>query len=229
MANRYEVLVQELSEVHALPDAWNSRDLLHLLDRLEYDDAASIPEEDLMDMASLALADLEPAAAAALLLELRLGERLRPGQRQSLAEEMRDERLWEEYADISCHEELFNVACMLYSAYPSHFPEPDVTRVRLMITALNSDSEASLRSLTAPFLVRLLDHGMDDHNNNRRLFDEQLAAHSFPEAEDLIWKFKAGPYNVTERCLPVTIYTSWHWLDELKGVSAFESHAHSDR
>lgn len=229
MPNRYEVVVQELKEIHDLPDGWTSTNLIDLLDRLEYDDAASIPEGDLMDMASLALSDLAPEAAAALLLELRLGDQLRPGQRRNMAEEMKDERLWEEYADVSCHEELFNVARMLYATFPSQFPEPDVTRIRLLIRAVTPESEANLRSITASFLARLLDDGMDDRNTLRRLFDEQIAGHSFPEAEDLIWKFEPGPYDVAERSVPVTIYTSWHWVDGLRGVDDFESNAHADR
>ena len=229
MPNRYGVLVQELKEIHGLPDGWTSRNLTDLLERLDYDDAASIAEGDLMDMASLALSELEPEAAAALLLEMRLGERLRPGQRQNMAEEMKDERLWEEYADLSCHEELFNVACMLYATFTSQFPEPDVTRLRLKIRALNADSEANLRSLTAPFLARLLDDGMHDQNSLRRLFDEQIDGDHFPEAEELIWKFDPGPYDETERSLVVTLYISLHWVDGLRGVTEFDSDAYSDR
>lgn len=229
MPNRYEVLVQEVKEVHELPDGWTPAHLIDLLDRLEYDDAASIAPADLMDMASLALSELEPEAAAAMLLEVRLGERLRPGQRRNMAEEMKDERLWEEYADMSCHEELFNVAGMLYATFSSLFPEPDVTRIRLSIKALNAGSETNLLSPTAAFLVRLLDDGMSDQNTLRRLFDEQIDSHGFPEAEDLIWRHDAGPFDATERSLPVTIYMSWHWVDGLKGVSHFESDAHADR
>jgi len=229
MPNRYGVLVQELREIHSLPDGWTSRNLVELLDRLDYDDAASIAEDELMDMASLALSELEPEEAAVILLEMRLGERLRPGQRRNMAEEMKDERLWEEYADLSCHEELFNVACMLYATFPSRFPEPDVTRLRLLIRALNTDSEADLRSLTASFLARLLDDGMHDQNSLRRLFDEQIDADLFPEAEDVIWKFDPGPYEETERSLVVTIYMSLHWVDGLRGVTEFESDARPDR
>jgi len=183
MPNRYEVLVQELKEVHDLPDGWSSLDFIRLLDRLEYDDPASIAPEELEDMASLALSELEPEAAAEMLLELRLGERLRAGQRRNMAEEMKDERLWEEYPEMSCHEALFNVAGMLYLTFPSQFPEPDVTRIRLKIRAMSTEWEATLQSLTAPFLARLLDDGMDGQNTLRRLFDEQLDSHRFPEAE----------------------------------------------
>lgn len=229
MPNRYEVRVQELKEVHQLPDAWTSPELIRLLDHLEYDDPASIADEDLADMASLALSELEPEAAAAMLLELRLGERLRPGQRRNMAEEMKDERLWEEYPEMSYHEEIFNVAGMLYATFPGQFPEPDVTRIRLTITALNADAEVNLRSPTASFLVRLLDDGMSDENTLRRLFDEQIDGDRFPEAEDLIWRFEPGPFDATQHSLPVTIYTSWHWVNGLRGVAEFESNAHTDR
>jgi hypothetical protein len=56
-----------------------------------------------------------------------------------------------------------------------------------------------------------------------------MDAHDFPKAEDLIWRFEPGPFNETERSLPVTMYTPWHWVDGLRGVAEFESDAHSDR
>jgi hypothetical protein len=229
MPNSYQVEVRELKEVHELPDGWTPANLVRLLHHLEYDDPESIAPEELKDMASLALSELEPEEAADRLMELRLGERLTGGQRRNMAEEMKDERLWEEYAEMSCHEELFNVACMLYWTFPALFPEPDVTRIRIHVAAMNADSEANLRSPTASFIARLLNDGMSDRNTIYRLFDEQIASNRFPEAEDVIWKFESHGYDATERAVALTIHTSWHWVDELKAVDSFESVAHSDR
>ena len=229
MPNRYSVEVQELREVHELPGGWTPGDLVRVLAHLEYDDPESIPADELRDMASLALSELEPERAAEALLELRLGERLNAGQRRNMSEEMKDERLWEEYADMSCHEELFNIAAMLFWTFPSLFPEPDVTRIRLRVTAMNDEAEANLRAPSSPFIARLLSDGMGARNNIYRLFDEQIASRRFPEAEDVIWKFESDGYDAARRSVDLTIYTSWHWVDELKGVDSFESAAHSDR
>ncbi|MDX1395028.1 MAG: hypothetical protein R3195_11580 [Gemmatimonadota bacterium] len=229
MPNRYQVEVLELKEIHELPGAWTPTDFVRVLDHLEYDDAISIPAEEVKDMASLALSDLEPEEAAETLLELRLGERLSAGQRQNMSEEMKDERLWEEYAEMSLHEELFNVACMLYWTFPALFPEPDVTRIRLKVVAGNPDSEANLRSPTPPFIARLLNDGMGDRNTIYRLFDEQIASKRFPEAEHVIWMFASDGFDETDRSVTLTIYTSWQWVDELKGVDSFESTARGDR
>lgn len=214
--------------MHELPGAWTPPDFVRLLSQLDYEGAESLPAEELKDMASLALSDVKPEEAVETLLELRLGERLTKGQRRNLSEEMKDERLWEEYAEINCHEELFNVACMLYWTFPQLFPEPDVTRIRLKTTAMDAASEANLRAPSSSFIARLLNDGMNERNTIYRLFDEQMASRRFPEAEDVIWTFEATVYEATERSVELTIHTSWQWVDELKGVDRFESTARSD-
>ena len=228
MKNQYKVQVIELKEVHDLPLGWNSERLIHLLNAIDYDDVGSIAEDELKDMAAMALSDLAPNEAAETVLEICLGDRLTKGQRKNLYEELKGERLWEEYAQITDHEELFNVACMLYWAFPKKFSEPDIVRVKVKISALNSPSAKNLQNPTAAFLTRLLNDGMDEHNIIYRLFDEQIAANSFPEAQDIVWTFDQTGFDLEERSNTFTIYTSWNWVDELKGVKEYESQAHSD-
>ena len=228
MNYKYQVDVLGLQELHEIPDAWNKRDFLNLLDQIEYEDAASIPDEELKEMTAMALSDLEPEEAAEAVLELRFAEKLNPGQRKNLSEELKDDRLWEEYAEIKFHEELFNVGCMLNWAFPKDFSEPDMVKIRLRVTSQNSDSATNLQQPTASFIARLLTDGMDEHNAIYRLFDESIASNSFPEAEDIIWKFEAGGFAETDQTNEFTIYTSWNWVDELKGVKSFESTAFSD-
>lgn len=218
----------ELKEVHELPGAWTDSDFQNLLRHIEYEDVDSILPEELKDMAAMALSDLEPEEAAASLLELRFGEQLKSGQRQNIAEELKDERLWEEFAEIRFHEELFNVGCMLFWAFPRIFSEPDVVRIQVKVTSLNAASAKNLESPTASFIARFLNDGMDDHNAIYRLFDENIASNSFPEAEHIVWKFEETGYNQADNSNTFTIYTSWNWVDELKGVKSYDSTAFSD-
>ena len=228
MNYKYHVEVLDLTEVHEMPGAWNEKDFLNLLHLIEYDDADSIPQEELKEMTAMALSDLEPEEAAVKVLELRLGDRLNKGQRQNISEELKDERLWEEYAEISYHEELFNVACMLFQAFPKKYHEPDIVRIKIKIAALNTGSENNLKNPTASFLARLLCDGMDEHNAIYRLYDDAIASDNFPESEHIIWKFDESGFTPNDKSNTITIYTSWNWVDELKGVRSFDSAAFSD-
>ena len=228
MENHYQVDIIELKEVHELPNAWNSESLKALLNHIDYDDADDIPDEELKEMAAMALSELDPDEAAVKVLELRLGERLTKGQRQNLSEELYGERLWEEYSQIQDHEELFNVACMLYWAFPKKFSEPDIVRIKAKVIAKNVPSLKILQKPTASLVARLLNDGMDEHNIIYRLFDEQIAANSFPESEHIIWTLEESGFDTVDNSNTIIIHTSWNWIDELKGVKQYESKAHSD-
>jgi hypothetical protein len=226
--HKYQVEVLDLNEVNELPGAWSNADFIKLLNLIEYDDVASISPEELKEMTAMALSDLEPEEAAVKILELRFGDQLSKGQRQNLSEELKEERLWEEYAKISDHEELFNIGCILYWAFPKKFPEPEIVEIKLKVNALNSGSTPNLQKPTASFIARLLNDGMNDHNTIYRLFDENIKSNSFPEAEHIIWKFEGLGYSSDDLSNTFTIYTSWNWVDELKGVRKYESTAFSD-
>ncbi|MFT7158127.1 MAG: hypothetical protein ACI8Q1_003154 [Parvicella sp.] len=74
----------------------------------------------------------------------------------------------------------------------------------------------------------MMTDGMDEHNAIFRLFDDNIASNSFTEAEDIIWKFEATAFEEAEHAADLTIYTSWNWVDELKGVKQFDSTAFAD-
>lgn len=225
---KYNVKITELKEVHEIPLVWTEEEFRGLLQHVEYDDAQEIPTEELKDMACLALTDFEVEEAAVKVLEYRLADRLNKGQRQNLAIELQEEKIWEEYADLSLHEELFHVSCMLYWAFPKNFREPDIARLKIAITALTQESAHNVAKPTASFLTRVLNDGMDVHNIINRLFDESMAANSFPEAEHIIWQFEALGTKENPSENTITIYTSWNWVEDLKGISEWESTAFTD-
>ena len=228
MKNEYHVKVIGCKEVHELPGAWDKQNLLDLLEAIEYDDAASIQESDLKEMTAMALTDLEPEEASETLLSLRLGDKLSKGQRQNLFEDFKEDKIWEEYAEIDFHKELFNCACMLRWAFEREFPTPDIVKITLNIEAKNAKSSANLKNPTASFIARLLTDGMDEHNSIKRLFDDQLKARLFPEATSIIWQFSASTFDESTSTVELTIYTSWNWVDELKYVNEFSSAAYTD-
>lgn len=225
---KYTIQLLELKEIHEIPQVWTEDELRKLLQFVEYDDVQEIPVNELKDMACLALTDFEVEEAAVKVLEFRIGDRLNKGQRQNLAIELQDDKIWEEYSDLSLHEELFHVSCMLYWAFPKNFKEPDIARLKLSIKSLTPESGKNIANLTAAFITRVLNDGMDKHNLLNRLFDESLEANTFVEAEDIIWQFKTEGTQDNAKEQTVVIYTSWNWVEDLKGISEWESTAYAD-
>ncbi|MGB5646237.1 MAG: hypothetical protein WBM55_03875 [Muriicola sp.] len=225
---KYTIQLLELKEIHEIPQVWTEDELRKLLQFVEYDDVQEIPVNELKDMACLALTDFEVEEAAVKVLEFRIGDRLNKGQRQNLAIELQDDKIWEEYSDLSLHEELFHVSCMLYWAFPKNFKEPDIARLKLSIKSLTPESGKNIANLTAAFITRVLNDGMDKHNLLNRLFDESLEANTFVEAEDIIWQFKTEGTQDNAKEQTVVIYTSWNWVEDPKGISEWESTAYAD-
>ncbi len=226
--HKYTVEVLQLKEVHEIPGAWNNEHFKGLLHLLEYEGVEDIPEEELKEMTCLALSDLEKEEAVEKVLEFRLGDRLNKGQRKNLGNEMQDDPLWIEYSDLSFHEELFNAGCMLYWTFPRNFPSPDIARLTFRIKAQKPEGRSNLTTPDAAFLCRILNGGMDEHNIMNRLFDESLEGNAFPESEHILWQFHAGEYKEGEGAIEITLYTSWNWVEDLKGVNTFDSVAWAD-
>lgn len=225
---KYAVQVLEFKEIHEMPQAWSNERLIGLLKHIEYEDIESIPDSDLREMCSMALSDFEVEEAAIKVLEYRLGDSLNKGQRQNLAEQLKEDRIWEEYSDLSFHEELFNIYCMLYWAFPKHFSTPDIVKITMEISGRNKQAGYNHIHPSPSFLCRILNDGMESSNIMQRLFGDQLASNSFSESEHIIWQFEDGGFSEDTKSTRVTIFTSWNWVDDLRGIKSYESNAFSD-
>ena len=225
MKARFEVTPVAFEIIDELSGAWSAMDYRQILKLLEVEDLEDIAESDLREMCFMALADLEPESAAEVLLVYRLGEKLNRGQIEDLAHEMPDERLWESYADMRFHEELFNVGQLLYDAFGGRFPRPHAVRLELTVKALDAEGEELLDSPSEAFLVRLLAGGMTAEATLNRLFEDQLSGTSLPEAESILWKCDAKKDG---RSATLVLIGSEYWLEGMKRVPSYETTAHPD-
>jgi hypothetical protein len=224
---KFKVRVVRFSVLKELEGVWTADDFLALLDLMEFGDTSGIDADELCDMCLLSLQDLHPRDAAALLLRYKLGDKLSKGEISNMSSEMLDEKLWEEDSDMTLHEQLFNVGSLLFTAFPKIFPETDAVRVTLEITAGNESAEEVLsRPLSESLLVRLLADGMDDSAVLHRLFDEQLAGQSFPEADSIVWTVHTEA--IGENVVEADVISSGYWLDSLRNTRSYESSAYAD-
>lgn len=223
----FRVRVLEFTELAEIEGSWTPEDFLSLLERADFGDTTGLGPDELRDLCVLSLQDKEPDDAAALLLEHRLGDTLSKGQIQNTSQEMLDEKLWEEYADMTLHERFFHVGSLLYRAFPHVVPVPDAVDVQLEIEALEPDTARVLaRPLHESLLVRLLADGMPDSAPLRRLFPEPLRGRPFPEAESIVWIVTSEPADA--RTVRLQVIGSGYWLDALRGTRSYESSARAD-
>ncbi|NEN22023.1 hypothetical protein G3O08_00705 [Cryomorpha ignava] len=225
---KYKVQVLELEEIHEMPNGWTNEKYLELLKFLEADNPEEIPKDEIRDMAAMSLIDFEPEEAAEKVLEFRFGDAFNAGQRENIAVDARRLALWERYPDVKFHQEMFNVGYMLHLAFPMKFRQPGVARIKLEVKALNHDSAEALKNPDSGFIARMLAKGMDEHNTIYRLYQDSVEGEQFVDAEDIIWRFDSTNYDDKEQTNTLVVYTSWNWVDELKGVEEFESAAYND-
>ncbi len=223
----FRVEVRGFTVLEEIEGSWTSDDFRRLLERMDFGDTAGLAADELREMCVLSLQDREPAAAAALLLEHRLGDALGKGQIQNVSHEMLDEKLWEEYADMPLHERLFHVGSLLYQAFPGLVPVPDAVDVRLAVKANGPEGERVLSEpLHESLLARLLADGMPDSAPINRLFGDAVAGGPFPEAESIVWIVAVEP--VDARTVHLQIVGSGYWLDALRETRSYESSAKAD-
>ncbi|MGB3145711.1 MAG: hypothetical protein WBB24_16550, partial [Maribacter sp.] len=187
---------------------------------------AGLATAELKDMCLMSLTDNEPEEAAKLILTYVFKNKFNKGQIDNLSNEILEEKLWEEYADLSLHEEFFAVHQLLYDAFEGTFPHPEAVSFQIRIQETNKKGLTLFDENPEPTLVRLLVNGMADNNVIHRLFDEQLDGENFPEAKDILWQLKMVKNEAGE--LIVNVISSNYWFKDLKYVDQFEAETHPD-
>jgi len=215
--------VERLSFQHlaALPGAWQATDYLALLQLLAYENPEAIAPAELREMAQLALTDLEPAAAAEVVLGYLFENELKTGQIDQLAHQMQTEKLWEENPNFALHRGFFNATQLLYDAYNGKFPHPQAVEFKVKVTAANPADMAALGSAPAAALLRLLAPGLAASALLHRLFSEQLAGGDFPEATAILWQLT--PSDQTATSVVYDLISSDYWLEDFKYADTYEA------
>ena len=227
----FDVSVSSVKEIHDMPGSWLDDDYRKLLALLEVDDVADVSGSDLLDMTLMALQDLEPEDAADVVLAYKLADSISKGARQNIVQDLlEDQRPWEEAADIKLHGRIFAAAVLLQKAFPSSFSRPDMMRVILGVKPTGSEARKALvNPAEATFVARMLADALSENSILERLFDEQLRAHSFPEARGIIWHAEFAESLLADNSsADLTIYSSEHWLKAMETISEFQSNAYKD-
>ena len=230
----FTIEVLEFEEVHTLPGTWTSERYRQLLELFDFDDADSIPDAELPDMAAMAGQDAGLREASDRVLSFVFGERMSAGVRQNLVDDLTDDRPWEQFADLDRQAGIFEAVEFLQKAFPAEFGIPDAARARVRLTAKGKHEIKWLRDGPSPSLcVRLVAAAMDESATLRRLYAEQLDGSAFPEAAAILWLVsnRSEEQDDTTLCCEMDVFSSLQWfgpLGESEGVHDSDSEPDSD-
>lgn len=200
-----QVKIIKIRTVNELGQYWTNDDFIQLLDKLNLPDADKVKPEELKDLLYMAVTDFEPNEAAEIVLTYKLGETLTPGQIQTIAHDMTDEKVAEQYADPSYHHDLFNINQLLYKAYNGTFPNTEASIITIELT----DAEGGAVEVNTEILTKALSASLSDRSIIKRLYEDQIEGLvDFGDAEKILWRYENKGNNTYE------IITSRYWIDK---------------
>lgn len=198
---KYHIIINTVKSVEELKNSWSNNDYIELLDRFGFEDGNNTKPEELEELLFMAISDYEPEEAAEIILDYKFSNHLNKNQITQISVEMLEDKISEEYADISLHHQLFNVNQLLYKAYNGTFPNAKATIIEFEIIPN--------QEVTKEVVLKALNHGLANGNVIKRLYADQLAGkEEFNEAESIIWSLKANGENV------YTLITSDYWISK---------------
>lgn len=200
---KYHLIINSVKTVDQLPNSWTNQDLIQLLDRFGYPDAANSKPEELKELLNMAITDYEPAEAAAIMLDYKLSEHLNEGQIEQISHDMLLDKVSEEYPEIGLHHQLFNINQLLYKSYNGKFPPTKATIVEFQMNATDKDAP----EITKEVVLKALQFTLNESNVIKRLFPDQLEGKApFEEANSILWELNhtsGDQYNLV---------TSEYWM-----------------
>ena len=200
---KFTIKLKKIRTINKIEGYWKKEDFINLLEFFDYSDAASIPEAELFDMLSMAISDFEPDEAAEIVLKYKLKSVLKEGQIKNLSQEMLEDKVAEEYPNISLHYPLFNINQLLYEAYNGKFPNTLASVIEIELTF------ASNLDITKEIVIRTISDLLSKKSLLKRLFNEQLDSEKeLNDAEDIIWDLKPMGENTYQ------IISSDYWLND---------------
>ena len=179
----YHIVINSVKNVEEFKDAWTSTDYIELLDQFGFPGAENSKPEELEELLFMAISDFEGHEAAAILLDYKLSEHLNPNQIDQMSHDMLNDKISEEYSDISLLHLLFNINQLLHKAYNGTFPNTKATVIEFEITPN--------QNITKEIVLKVLDKTLAHNNIIKRLYADQLAGkEAFDAAEAIVWELK---------------------------------------
>jgi len=225
----FELEILGSTVIHELPCSWPTASIRSLLRTLEVDGVDDVADDDAMELCLMALQDLGVDEASDRVLEAVFADRMRSGVRHNLISDLRDDRPWEDFAEIAQQAGIFEATVLLQKAFPREFGRPDALALRLRI---GSESQTGRRWLDAPspdagLLLRIVAGAMDDRAVLRRLLGASLEGDRFPEARGILWRVERLASDGASS--EFELISSHQWFDAVPARGTFSVRAWLDK
>ena len=199
-----ELEILGVTTVHSLPGIWSPAELRNLLLQLEFPDADSVGDDDVLEMALMALQDVGHQMAGEAVLETVFGNSMKSGVRQNLVDDLQDDEPWQDFSNVLQQKGIFIAVALMYQAFPNRYPNPDAVRLELAVRGIESSA------LDNVALIRFLSRAMPPTGVIRRLYGTVLERGDFQDAEGMVW------YRETQVNGILSIISSRQWLGSLE-------------
>ena len=207
---------ETLSEI---PGTWQLTDYRSIMSAAGFTDGDTISEAETREMTLMALADLDPAEAATVLLSYRLGDDLNDGQIDQISHDMQNDKIFEEYPEIGLHRHLFDANQLLRLAYNGKFPNGQAVLAEATIQLTGPEAP---EQLTAGLVLRALAPALSDRSLIKRLYGTELTDPTpFEAADNILWELTTTPTGVPGT-FAVRLISSEYWLHDLADSGEFE-------
>jgi len=228
MSTKFNVEIMQFQKINRLTNEWNTNDYIMLLESMGLgdDDLSTMSGTDLKEMCQMSLSDFEPEEAAKYVITYLMHDELTPGKIEQISNEMIDDRLWEQFADLSFHERFFKAYGLLREAFNGTFAKPTGIKMSIKISSKHKDDFEIFEISLKPAVTRLLAAGMEENAILNRLYDEKIASDNFFEAENILWQIKEVSKSDSE--VIYDIVSSEFWLEDLEDVEFYEAKTHAD-
>jgi hypothetical protein len=203
-----------VEEIRRLPKTWLSGDFRRILEVLDVDEYESYSETDLEEVALMALQDCGVDEATEIILSHFTENRFTKGQIRNLCNELKEDRCWEEYADLAHQKALYVCVDLLSAAFPFDYAEPDATRVSLTISGPGLDNVLKDHPIDAATLLRGVGLCQEKSSVLNRFFSDQIAGAHFPEAGMVLWHIEQTPAE--PNTIQITFWGSCYWFEDIE-------------
>jgi hypothetical protein len=205
-------------KINRLPESWTLEDYKAIIDLLggEYADLSDKEIEEYMQMM---IADMDVPDSAYEVLKYALEGQLTEGQLRNLSNEMEDDKMWEEYPDMSFHKEIFKVNNLLYKAYNGKVPKGEALELELGVVSNNKEVIQLLVSKNEDAIFRLVLAGSNERSKLHRLFDEEEDLGLMADAKHILWHIRVS--RVSDIEIKIKVVSSQYWLESFDAENTF--------
>ena len=198
-----KITIHTIKIIEEIPNYWSDQDYINLLEKFDFPDAKSVKPENLFGMLQIAISDFEPNAAAAIVLEYKLSDRLNEGQIDQISNDMLLDKISEEYPEIDLHCDLFSINQLLFKAYNGKFPNTKAISVNFTI------QPEEPTEITAEIILKSFNKGLSDRNLVKRLYaNEMETGKRFADAASILWQLLEIKTNEYQ------LITSEYWINK---------------